>query len=498
MAVRLRRWVSDDARQMRRLLALAAALALAGTLAFPSVAAPLFSGPTDQLDNDVDVELAPSSDYAHLDDDGELLVDLSAANPDAEGVNDDAVTGIADVFRVRYNGSQYAHVWLTHESDAVTFYANGEPVQSEANNVTLGQNETVAVGVRVDTTGETADGLIDEITIHARAADPEDVAGGEDENADTNALSFSGSAVQTRAPTATSRRFTVLGANAGETTTFDASSLALDGTDSELTLDEVDVTSTGGSVSLDVEADGTEDSRSRVAEQGAEPLGAVSVTDGLDSAGRTTLRFSVPTGFFEDRGAAPKNLAVYRDNGGTLSKLPVAMVGERGGRLYFEAETPGFSTFVVAADRARLRVTDAMLERASAAPGETVAVTANVSNAGSITGERTVAVAVDGSVVAERVVEIAAGETATVTAPVVHNETGEHAVAVDGVDAGTLVVEDENQTDGAAPAQPPGGDSVDEPSREPAGFGLTDLLGLVALLAIVAASLVLARRTPWR
>jgi len=50
--------------RLRRVVALAAALALAGTLAFPSVAAPLFSGPTDDLANDV--ELAPSSDYAFL------------------------------------------------------------------------------------------------------------------------------------------------------------------------------------------------------------------------------------------------------------------------------------------------------------------------------------------------------------------------------------------------------------------------------------------------
>ncbi|MCD2203020.1 DUF1102 domain-containing protein [Halobacterium sp. KA-6] len=479
---------------MKRHLALAAALALAGTLVFPSVAAPLFSGPTDSIGEDV--ELAPSSDYAHLDN-GELVVDLSAANPDAEGVNDDAVTSIDDVFRVRYNGSQYAHVWLTHESDAVTFYANGERVQSEAANVTLAPNETTAVGMRVDTTGETTDGLIDAITIHARAAEPEDVAGSESGDTDTNSVSSSGSTVQTWAPDATSRRFVALGVSAGETTVFDASRLALGGTDGELTLDEVDVSSTDGSLSLDVDATGTENSRSRVAERGAEALGAVSVVDRLDSAGSATLRFSVPEGYFEARDIAPEHLAVYRDDGGTLSKRPVSMTGERGGRVHFETETPGFSTFVVAADRARLRVTDATLERASAAPGEAIAVTANISNAGSLTGERTVAVSVDGSVVAERTVEVEASETARVTAQVAHDETGEHAVAVDGVDAGTLVVQSDDPSD-ATTEQSPAEDAADEPVREAAGFGLTDLVGLVALLAIVAASLVLARRTPWR
>ncbi|WP_179204566.1 DUF1102 domain-containing protein [Halobacterium hubeiense] len=440
----------------------------------------------------------PSSDYARLDD-GELVVDLSAANPDAEGVNDDAVTGIEDVFRVRYNGSRYAHVWITHDSDAVTFYADGAPVQSQATNVTLAPNATVAVGMRVDTTGETADGLINKITVHARAADPADVASGASVTGNTGTPLAEDSTVQTRALTETSRRFTVFGADAGETTTFDASRLVLDGAAGVLALDEVDVASTGGSVSVDVEAAGTAASSSRVAQRGAAPLGAVTVTDRLDSAGRATLRFSAPVGYFEERGVAPANLTVYRDDGGDLSKLAVVTTGERGGRLHFEAETPGFSTFVVAADRARLRVANATLESASAAPGEAVTVMANVSNAGNIAGERTVAVAVGGTVVAEPTVEVSASETATLTARVARNVTGEYAVTVGGVEAGTLAVATGNQTDGAAAAQSAGEPATaDEPVREPAGFGLTEVLGLVALLAVVAASLALARRTPWR
>ncbi|MUV60635.1 DUF1102 domain-containing protein [Halobacterium sp. CBA1126] len=471
---------------MRRSLAIGTALALAGALAFPSGAAPLFSGPTDDIGEDV--ELAPSSDYADLED-GELVVDLSAANPEAEGVNDDAVTGIADVFRVRYNGSQYAHVWLTHESEAVTFYAGGEPIESEATNVTLAPNESIAVGLRVDTTGETADGLLDEITVHARAADPEDVA------AQGDALSFSGSTVQTRAPTETSRRFTVLGASAGETTTFDASRLALAGAAGDLTLDEVAVTSAGGSVSLAVDASGTEGARSRVAERGAEALGAVRVTVETGAVERATLRFSVPRGFFEARGVAPADLAVYREDGGELSRLDVERTGERDGRVRFAAETPGFSTFVVAADRARVRVADARLGQTTVAPGESASVTANVTNAGTAAGEQTVSVTVDGSVVAQRVVDVAAGDTANVSVPVERDDPGEYAVAVGGVDAGTLVVEAENETDAATAQSPENGS--DEPVREPAGFGLRELLGLVALLALVAASLLLARRRPW-
>ncbi|MFD1527144.1 DUF1102 domain-containing protein, partial [Halolamina salina] len=67
----------------RRTLTLVVAFVVAGTLAFPSAAAPLFGGQTDQVGNDV--VLAPSSDYAYLDGDGELVVDLSASNPALDG-----------------------------------------------------------------------------------------------------------------------------------------------------------------------------------------------------------------------------------------------------------------------------------------------------------------------------------------------------------------------------------------------------------------------------
>ncbi|MCG1004314.1 MULTISPECIES: DUF1102 domain-containing protein [Halobacterium] len=481
---------------MKRYLALAAALALAGTLAFPSVAAPLFSGPTDNIGEGV--ELAPSSDYASLRD-GELVVDLSAANPDAEGVNDDAVTGIEDVFRMRYNGSRVAHVWLTHDSEAVTFYADGAPVQSEAANVTLAPNETVAVGLRVDTTGETADGLIDQITVHARAADPEDV--GSDASTPSEA---SGSTVQTSAPSADSRQFTALGTAFGDTVAFDASRLELDRAgNASLSLDDVSVRSGGGTLSMRVATTDTGDARSLVANAGAEPLGAVRFSVSTGRVDAATVRFSAPPAYFEARNVTPANLSVYRDGEAGRSTLDVELLGERDGRLRFAAETPGFSTLVVAADRARLAVTDAAVAPATVSPNESVAVTATISNDGSLAGERTVPVAVDGAVVAERTVSVAAGESETVTAEITRNETGEYAVSVDGTDAGAFTVAPAPSAgadaDAEAASQPQSeAADADRPVEEPAGFGLADLLGLVGALAVLAAVIAVTRRTEWR
>lgn len=170
---------------MRRHLAFLAALALAGTFAFPSVAAPLAWSSADAVGGDVQLTPtgAPNGQYAYLTEDDELVVDLTAANPrvEGDGVNADAVTTIGNVFRVRYNGSRSAEVWLTHGSDAVTFYAEGHPIQRRADNVTLGPNETVTVGLAVDTTGPAADGLLDDVTVHARLAEPEDVGAADDD-----------------------------------------------------------------------------------------------------------------------------------------------------------------------------------------------------------------------------------------------------------------------------------------------------------------------------
>lgn len=489
----------------RRVLALLAAFAVAGTLVFPAGAAPLFFEDTDGVG--ADVELAPSSDYVYLDD-GELVVDISASNPElqGEGLNPNAVTDIGDVFEVRYNGSQYAHVWLTHASDDVTFRVDGEPVQSESNNVTLAPNQTVAVSLAVDTTGETADGLLDDVTVHAKVADPESAEA--TQSGTGSQIDFDGASVQERAPSEDSRTFTVLGGVPDTTYTFDASMLELDRVDdAALTLDGVAVGNADGSLSLGVDAVRGESSRALVSDVGAEPLGAARVAVETGSVANATLRYSVDPSYLDALGVSIEDLAVYRDSGGDLSKLDVDVTGERDGRLRFEAETPGFSTFVVAVDRARVQVTDASLDQSTVEPGESVTVSATVRNDGSVRGERTVPVTVDGDVVAQRSVALDAGETASVTVPVARNDTGEYVVTVDNLDAGAFTVDTAPEQVAESTEQPPdsGSDSDSvaeppspEPTQEQSGFGLSDLLGLVTLLAITAVTLFLARRAPWR
>ncbi|WP_053947932.1 PGF-pre-PGF domain-containing protein [Halolamina sediminis] len=479
----------------RRTLTLAIAFVVAGTLAFPSAAAPLFDGPTDQLGSDV--ELAPSSDYAYLDGDDELVVDLSPSNPaiDGEGVNADGRTTIGDVFRVRYNGSRYADVWLTHGSDAVTFAVDGQPIESPENNVTLAPNESAAISLTVDTTGGAVDGLVDDITIHARVAEPE-------EQAEENDDEIDGVSTLSSAPSGDSRKFTSLSAEPGKPVNFDTSRLPLDRVDGEaLTFDGLSVTSPDRTFSVIAEATEAGEAQSSVVDDGADPLGAVRMTVRSGNVSNATMRFSAPPSYFRAQNVDPANLAVYRHSDGELSRVPVTATGERDGRLTFEAVTPGFSTFIVAVDRPRLSVTDASLDTNAVAPGEPATVSAAVVNDGTLAGERTVRVTVDGTVAAERTVAVPPGERETVSVPIVRNETGEYAVAVAGSEAGTVrVVAEERSTavpsetataSAASTAQP-----TQSPVGEASGFGLRALAGLVGLLVIVAATLLLARRTP--
>lgn len=161
----------------RHALALAA-LALAGALVLPSAASLVTGG--DEIGGDVVLapHEGPNGDYALLNEDDELEILLSAANPkvEGEGVPDDALTPVARVFTITYTGDEWARVYVTDESDDVTFYRGDDPadsIEDRANNVTLGPNETVAVGLLVDTRGDHDVGAVDSFAVAAEVAAPE-------------------------------------------------------------------------------------------------------------------------------------------------------------------------------------------------------------------------------------------------------------------------------------------------------------------------------------
>ena len=154
-------------------------LALAGviavTLVVVSSGAVLVDQPADRLDDEVALQPADDHGYSYLDENDELVVDVTEENPhiDADGVNLRSLTRVDALFYVTYDGDAHADVWVEHE--AVQFVVDGEPVESEAGALRVSpEDDVVPVGVRVDTrVAEYAPGddLIDGISVHARTVD---------------------------------------------------------------------------------------------------------------------------------------------------------------------------------------------------------------------------------------------------------------------------------------------------------------------------------------
>lgn len=494
---------------MRRLAIALAVLAVAGVLVFPSAAAPLT---TDSIDESVHLAPADSAngDYARVED-GELVVDLTAANPnvDGEGVNADGVTRLSAVFEIQYNGSQYAHVWITHGSDDVTLTARGESIQSQADNVTLGPNESVTVGLVVDTRGsDPTDGLVDDMEVNALLADPE---------SESHANSLIGASDETTVeltqPSDTERSIEITNPPTDESITVDLDGLHLV-EDGSLTLDELRVTA---SEDDDVELD-LSTTTAETGDEQVHALGSFEVREESGSVERATFRFSADRTFLDEQGIAPEQLTVLRTSDGETDTLPVTVVSADDDEVVFEAETAGVSTFTVAAFQPAIDVTAADLSTDAVETNENATVTARLDNDGRAAGNRTVTLTLDGDPVAERTVSVEAGGSTTVTFDVAPTDAGEYEVAVDGVVAGTLTVADPATTaDGIASAgrtaTADGTVTTDEretadrtatgddtrtaaPVEEPAGLGLQEVLGLTLLLAILGTTFVLVRRAP--
>ncbi|WP_251330727.1 CARDB domain-containing protein [Haloplanus pelagicus] len=496
------------------------------TLSAVSVAvgtgASLAPGSTDPVGEDV--SLSPSSGangaYASVVD-GDLVVDLTPRNPNlhGNGVGDGTLTTVDDVFVVHYGGERFARIWLTHNSESITVRASGRPIESESNAVVLSADESATVGMRIDATGST-DELLADLTVHARIAEPEDVEVGA---ADVAPASGPVRSIRTYAPSNDVREFTVTNAPAGAPVTLDADRLVVDAVETgTLTLDELIVTGDGGPMSVDVRVlDGT---ARPDADVGVRPLGAVEVEDG-GSVESAAFRFSAAPAYFDARRTTVDRLVVRRNDGRGWRSLDARHVGTRNGRVVFEAQSPGFSTFVVGVRASALRVTGADLSRSTVTLGESATTTVSVRNDGLVPGERTFVVSLDGERTAARAVELAPGESTTIRFAVAPQSPGRYAVSVGGVDSGTLVVDAPRSTpasitsrspgtasgaadppvEGAAsgppalspssaPPSPTPADRAGEPVGEPATFSLSSMGWLFALVAVLVVWLVRRQR----
>jgi hypothetical protein len=140
---------------MNRNLIAAVALVAAGTLLFPTVAAP-WTDDAPEIDGVViEPSDGPNGVYAVEDENGQLAIRIDGENPnlaDGTGVNDGTVTAIPDIFTITNDGDQPVSVWIETDVADVEFVRGTSSVQSidgPENSVTLGGDESVHVGVRI-------------------------------------------------------------------------------------------------------------------------------------------------------------------------------------------------------------------------------------------------------------------------------------------------------------------------------------------------------------
>lgn len=148
-------------------LVIAAAFAL--LLAVPTGALALADADTTN-----GVELTPSSDYATVED-HELALDF-------DRLNADATTSTDEVFEITVTDKSVDKVWIDHDLDGVTFYANGDrSAEIGPNNpLHLSPGETATIGVSINTreapTGTETFTVVVETSDDDESAEPTDPA----------------------------------------------------------------------------------------------------------------------------------------------------------------------------------------------------------------------------------------------------------------------------------------------------------------------------------
>ncbi|WP_066411235.1 DUF1102 domain-containing protein [Halorubrum aethiopicum] len=434
---------------------------LGATALIFSTGAAFVDGPADRLNDEVALQPGDNP-YTYLDENGELVIDVTEDNPrlDAGGVNVDALTVEDDLFYVLYNGSEPAEVWIEHDSQAVTFVIEGQPAESGEDPALLtSEDETVPVGVRVDTRVADlmpGDRIIDEISVHARPAEPEaitqegggsdgdgDDGDGDDGDDDDEDGDPSDPTVLVDSPDPTARQVEVYSVAVEEETEVDLEGLEMG--DPAIRLDRLSfVRNRSGDVEFSIE--GSEELPEEidpVDRSGVDPLGyyAVAFAEPDQPIEAATAEVVVERDLLRRAGVEPADLAAYHETGDGWEATETRVIGETDGTVRLAIESDGFSAFALAAHRPALSAVDAAVPTERVAPGEATTLEVTLANRGPApTSDEPVAVravdadgnAVDALADGPLSVDVAPGETVTRTATVRLDDPGEYDLVVAG------------------------------------------------------------------
>jgi len=377
-------------------------------LALLGATAPLTGTQAAEIGEGIEIVVSdgPNGQYATVGPDGQVRIDMTAANSPAgggEGVLADAFTNFDDTFVVVNTNDRRAFVYVRDETESLQFYRSDNQdasLEGEGNEVRLDSGEELPVGLTVDATDRTEDidatftvvARVSELATAVLDIEPRPIPAGEP--AVFNASGSTGDALaydyrfddgvtRTDAGSQIERTFTEPGTytvnlSVAETTGAsddDSASVVQEfvviGAEARETLDD------GRQVTLtapDQNTAGTIPSRSITFDQsitGSVTSSTVAVESIGDITGDTTTgdpiaatEITVPTDQDDvsatiqltiDRDALgttdPANLVVerYNDDAGRWETLETTVDSTSSNTIVLESETPGFSLFAVTA-----------------------------------------------------------------------------------------------------------------------------------------------------
>ena len=217
------------------------------------------------------------------------------------------------------------------------------------------------------------------------------------------------------------------------------------------------------------------------------PVGFITVDHGFDESDveTATHKFRVRKSYLDATGASVESVRLYRDTGETYQELPTRLVDEDDEFHYFEADTPGFSTFVIGTAAPVFEFTEATLDSASEATGA-VGASVSVTNIGQEDGTAPVVLAADDEPLGTVEATVAAGETVVVSADGVVETTDPVTLSIANQPLGPFTRESladgEPTDDSESAAGDETSDAADQVAAEPGAGGMLVIVFVAAIV----------------
>lgn len=253
-------------------------------------------------------------------------------------------------------------------------------------------------------------------------------------------------------------------------------------------IDVVAASADTGSDTPDLSTDALNDEGKRFFEATTQrPVGFITVDHdfGASDVETATHKFRVRKSYLDATGASVESVRLYRDTGETYQELPTRLVDEDDEYHYFEADTPGFSTFVIGTAAPVFTFEDATLDAADEATGA-VEASVSVTNVGQEDGTAAVVLAADDATLSTVEATVPADETIVVSADGVVEATTPVTLSIANQPLGPFTREsltDGEPTDGSESADGDRtSDAADQVAAEPGSGGVLVIVFVAAIV----------------